>query len=101
VSGTVFVGGAGAVFGVVLGVCGTGVCGTPEPGFGVAGLDCDQTATVDTTKKKIVSKTLGERCIEFKKLLILSTLNNTGFYQTRFVTNHLDAGSSSSDGRPV
>jgi hypothetical protein len=53
------------VFGVVM-----GVCGTPEPGLGVAGLDCDHPLTAETSRKTTASKALGERCIEFGKLLI-------------------------------
>jgi len=52
---------AGAVFG-------TGVCGTPEPGFGVAGLFCaqPQRPNIKTMEKK--SDALGERCIVFREL---------------------------------
>jgi hypothetical protein len=60
--------GGGAGFGVVI-----GVCGTPEPGFGVAGFDCDHPLTADTSRKITASKTLGERCIEFRKLLRFRT----------------------------
>ena len=52
---------AGAVFG-------KGVCGTPEPGFGVAGLFCAQPQRphIKTMEKK--SDALGERCIVFREL---------------------------------
>ena len=79
--------GAGAVFG-------TGVCGRPEPGLGVAGLFCATAArpTVIIIRKKIASDALGKRCIEFKGLRSLRFLN-------RALNNPLDAKSSSSDGR--
>jgi len=51
-------------------VFGTGVCGTPEPGFGVAGLFCAQQQRPNIiTRKK--SDALGERYIEFKGLRTL------------------------------
>ena len=76
---------AGAVFG-------TGVCGTPEPGFGVAGLFCaqPQRPNVKTRKK---SDALGERCIVFKGL------RTPGVKPVKVLNNHLDARSSNSDGR--
>ena len=57
-------------------VFGTGVCGTPEPGFGVAGLFCARPAmpTVITIKKN-ASDALGKRCIEFKGLRNTWVLN--------------------------
>ena len=69
VSGTVAEGSGagvcgGAVFGVVI-----GVCGTPEPGLGVAGFDCDHPPTADASRKTAARKGLGKRCIEFRKLL--------------------------------
>jgi hypothetical protein len=63
-------------------VFGTGVCGTPEPDFGVAGLFCAKPAmptVINMTViniKKTASDVLGERCIEFKGLrntLVLKT----------------------------
>ena len=72
-------------------VFGTGDCGTPEPGFGVAGLSCVQPQRPNIiTRKK--SDALGERYIEFKGLRKL-VLNN------KALNNHLDANSSNSDGR--
>ena len=56
-------------------VFGTGVCGRPEPGFGVAGLFCATAARPTVIiKKKIASDALGERCIEFKGLRSLRFL---------------------------
>jgi len=60
--------GAGVVTGCAGAVFGTGVCGTPEPGFGVAGLFCaqPQRPNIKTMEKK--SDALGERCIVFREL---------------------------------
>ena len=50
-------------------VFGTGVCGTPEPGFGVAGLFCAQPQRpIESKRKRNASDALGERCIVFKGL---------------------------------
>src|ERR1700739_3373280 len=50
-------------------VCGTSVCGTPEPGFGVAGLFCAQPQRPNINKKREKkSDALGERCIVFREL---------------------------------
>lgn len=46
-------------------VFGTEVCGTPEPGFGVAGLDCAPATNADRMANKTTNKALGERCIVF------------------------------------
>jgi hypothetical protein len=55
-------------------VFGTDVCGTPEPGFGVAGLSCAQPQRPKIiTRKK--SDALGEQCIEFKGLQTLGSNN--------------------------
>jgi hypothetical protein len=65
-------------------VLGSGVCGTPEPGLGVAGLSCAQpNAAHSNTKQKTA---IGERCIES--------------YETPVFNPSLDAQSSYSDGRP-
>jgi hypothetical protein len=44
-------------------VPGTGVCGTPEPGLGVAGLFCAQASEAHSTRAE---KRIGERCIVTK-----------------------------------
>src|SRR5437763_1709660 len=68
----VVVRGMGAVSGVVAGGCagavfGTGVCGTPEPGLGVAGLFCAQLQRPNIMARK-KSGALGERCIKLRGL---------------------------------
>jgi hypothetical protein len=46
-------------------VFGTEVCGTPEPGFGVAGLDCAPATNADRTANRTTNKALRKRCIVF------------------------------------
>lgn len=49
-------------------VVGTEVCGTPEPGFGVAGLFCAQAQRPNIKTREKKSDALGERCIVFREL---------------------------------
>lgn len=57
-------GGCGVEF-VGAGALGTEVSGTPEPGLGVAGLDCAPAEMPDRTTNRTASKAIGERCIVF------------------------------------
>jgi hypothetical protein len=60
VSCTVVAGGcAGAGVGLVI-----GVCGSPEPDLGVAGLDWAQQDVADIATNRSASEAIGERCIE-------------------------------------
>ena len=60
-------------------VFGTGVCGRPEPGIGVAGLFCATAARpavidIRTNIEMNASDAVGKRCIEFKGLRSLRFL---------------------------
>jgi hypothetical protein len=70
VDGTVPVGAVVGVDGLPGGglVVGSGVCGCPEPGLGVAGLFCAHPGAAQRSNKAI--RAVGERCIEFQKLPI-------------------------------
>src|SRR5215472_13587406 len=66
----------------------TGVCGTPEPGFGVEGLFCVQLRAAQRSNNAITE--IGERCIEFQELPIQTAIVQTPVWMQTAATQMAD-----------